>query len=356
MTAAGDRPTFIPYLHKFRGVAILAIIGAHAWSMFGAFSGLQQSNPGYIRIYAITETLFHGSTLFFALISGLLYSRVLCRQRWPVFFGNKLRNVLAPYAFITLILTVLAWPEIHAYLIANKISYNFLQIYGFQLLSGQAQIHLWYIPVLTILFLSTPVLNALRTPGRGIGLLLLGLMPLLVSRSTYPDLLSVKTVFFFLGAYAMGMYLGDRLEPMHAFIERHAAALWSAFVLLTATNFLLFFWEYVPNAYISLHQSVVYAQKMVLALLLMQALKQAASHAPKLLDTLGTYAFSLYFLHLTFIWQFTELWLKFHPKPGLLEAAGLGLAFYVLSIAFSLWLSMAVHKVLGRHSRLFIGV
>ncbi len=356
MTASDSRPSFIPYLHQFRGIAILAIIGAHAWSLFGAFSGLQDSNPEYIRIYSVTETLFHGSTLFFALISGLLYSRVLSQQRWLVFFGNKLRNVLAPYAFITLVFTVLAWPEIHAYLIANRISYNFLQVYGFQLLTGQAQIHLWYIPVLSLLFLSTPLLNMLRSPGRGIGLLLLGLMPLLVSRSTYPDLISVKTVFFFLGAYAMGMYLGDRLDAMHAFIERHKTSLWAALLLLTTANFLLFYWEYVPNAYISLHQSVVYAQKMVMALLILQLLKQAGTQAPKLLDTLGTYAFSLYFLHLTFIWQFTELWLKFHPKPGLLEAAGVGLVFYGLSITLSLWLSMAVHKLLGRHSRWFIGV
>ena len=95
MSTPVTKPGYLTYLHGFRGVAILAIIGAHAWSVLGSF-GAQETNPDYIWLYSVTETLFHGATLFFALISGLLYSRVLSGKSWGTFFRNKGANVILP--------------------------------------------------------------------------------------------------------------------------------------------------------------------------------------------------------------------------------------------------------------------
>ena len=68
---------FIGHLDTFPGVAILAIMGAHAWSGVAFASDVRQRDPDFLWLHAANESVFHGATLFFALIAGLLFTRVL---------------------------------------------------------------------------------------------------------------------------------------------------------------------------------------------------------------------------------------------------------------------------------------
>ncbi len=355
MRPYANKPGYLSYLHAFRGIAILAIIGAHAWSVLGSISGAQQNNPDYIWLYSFTETLFHGSTLFFALISGILYTRVLRGKSWGHFFKSKAAHVFLPYALLTILLTALAWPDYLAYGKANGITFFFPEELSKNLVFGQVQTHLWYIPVLAVLFLCTPVLNILLKPGKGIGLLALALMPLVVSRTPFPELISWKSIAFFMGAYAFGIYLGERLETMLILVKRHLPALLFVLLALTALNFLLFRWEYVADGFTSLHQSVVYSQKMLMAVLILYALHVREARLPNVLMVLGTYAFSLYFLHFTFIWLLSEAFTKHMPDADILSLTLAGLGIYVLTVLASLLLSMGIRKLLGRYSRYLIG-
>ena len=350
-----EQPPFIAYLHGFRGIAILAIMGAHAWSTFGHLSGVQDSNPQYIWLYAATESLFHGTTLFFALISGVLVTRVLRGTPWKKFFRNKFANVILPYMVVSTLFTALAWPEILAYIKAHGLHYSFSIVLLWNIVSGQAAVHLWYIPVLAVLYLLTPFLTLLLKPGRGIVLLALAAAPLVVSRTVSPDFLSFKTIVYFLGAYAFGMYLGQRLEAMLVFCKAWRFELLVLFVLSLAVNFLLFRWEYVPGGFVSLQQTVVYLNKLSAALLLLQLLHNNEQRLPTLLQTLGTYAFSLYFLHFTIFGQLATVFCKLDPQPSIAAVAAGGLAIYLLGICVALLLSMGVHRLLGRYSRMVIG-
>ena len=355
MSDAARKTDYLAYLHSFRGFAILCIVGAHAWSMLGFTSGAETRLPDYIWLYATTETLFHGSTLFFALISGILYTRVLRGKSWRSFYSSKWTNVVLPYAFITLLLTALAWPEYLAYGKANHIEFFFPQELLTNIASGRAQGHLWYIPVLCVLFALTPPLDRLLRFGNGFVVMLLALLPLVVSRTTYPDLLSVQSVIYFLGAYAFGMLLGERLQSMLALIQRHLRFLLALLVISTIGNFLLFLWDYVPVGLTSAHQSVVYIQKLTLALVMLNLLHARGLRQSRFLGVLGTYSFSLYFLHLTPIWMLSEAFGKRFPDATLPGLALGGLLIYLLSIALCLLLSMGLRRMLGRHSRMLIG-
>lgn len=352
---AAAKSGYLPYLHGFRGVAILSIIGAHAWSMLGSISGAQAQLPDYIWLYAATEMLFHGSTLYFALISGILYTRILRNKSWRSFYSAKWTNVLMPYLCISLLLTALAWPSYLEYGRANGIDFSFPRVLLENVVSGQAQLHLWYIPVLCVLFALTPLLNALLKPASGKLVIALALLPLVVSRTTYPDLLSLKSVVYFLGAYAFGMYLGERLDAALALVKRHLGLLLAVLLLSSIGNFLLFLWDYVPGGFTSLHQSVVYVHKLTLALLALYLLHEHQNRLPRLLGVLGTYAFSLYFLHLTPIWILSEACARNFPDLGVPGVALAGLVIYVLSIAIALLLSMGLRRMLGRYSRMLIG-
>ena len=355
MSSAARKSDYLAYLHSFRGFAILCIVGAHAWSMLGFTSGAETRLPNYIWLYATTETLFHGSTLFFALISGILYTRVLRGKSWRSFYSSKWTNVVLPYAFITLLLTALAWPQYLEYGRANHIEFFFPQELLTNLASGRAQVHLWYIPVLCVLFALTPLLDLLLKFRNGAIVMLLALLPLVVSRTTYPDLISLPTVVYFLGAYAFGMVLGERLPAMLTLVERHLSLLLAVLAISTIGNFLLFLWDYVPVGLTSAHQSVVYIQKLTLALVVLYLLQLRGLRQSRVLGVLGTYSFSLYFLHFTPILLLSEAFGKQFPDATLPGLALGGLLIYLLSIALCLLLSMGLRRMLGRHSRMLIG-
>jgi peptidoglycan/LPS O-acetylase OafA/YrhL len=359
-----DRPAkkeFIGYLHAFRGIAILSIMGAHAWSVLGWRSGAQEHDPAYRWLYGATESLFHGTTLFFALISGILVTRVLRGMPWKKFYKNKFTNVVTPYIVITLALTLVEWPGISAYLhdhpeqLGVPAIFNFPVVLAFQIVTGNAAVHLWYIPVLVVLYLLTPVLEWLLKQRNGTYVLVLAAVPLVVSRTVYPQLLSPQSIVYFLGAYGLGMYLGERLESMLAFARKYRLELLAVFVASLAVNFLLFLWQYTPGALFSFQQTVVYVNKLSAALLLLQWLHGLGERTPKLLYTLGTYAFSLYFLHFTVMAQLDSAILHWSPKLTTPWVAIGGLAVYAVGIAIALLLSMGLKKLFGRHSRMVIG-
>ncbi len=350
-----EKPQFIAFLHGFRGVAILAIMAAHAWSILGYVSAAEVANPDYLWLRAATESLFHGTTIFFALISGILATRVLRGTPWKKFFRNKLTNVILPYIAISALFTALSWPDTLAYFRTHGIHYPFPTVLAWNIVSGQAYFHLWYIPVLTILFLLTPLLTWLLTPGRGIALLALAALPLVVSRTGEPDFLSVQTVVYFLGAYALGMYLGDRLEAMLAAVRTWRAQLWLLFALSLAVNFLLFRWQYVPGGFVSLQETVVYLNKVSASLLLLHFLYVRGDRLPASLLTLGTYAFSLYFLHADIFWRLATLSARLDPHPGTIAVAGEGALIYLIGVTLALLLCMGLRRLLGRYSRMVIG-
>ena len=362
MADAAPAPTarparaFLGHLHAFRGVAILSIMGAHAWSGLGYASGLQQRDPGYIWLYATTEALFHGTTLFFALISGVLYARVLRGMPWRKFFVGKLKHVVLPYIVVSTALTALYWPEIVAWTQAQKLPpVDFPTVWARNLVRGEADLQFWYIPVLVAMFALTPLLEQLLRWRRGGGLMLLAALPLVVSRTPYPELLSLQTLVYFLGAYALGMVLGDRLDDTMQAVRAHRPALWAVFGATLAANWLLFFWAYVPGAVFSAQQFVVYLNKLSAALLLLQGLHALGERIPALLHTLGTYAFTLYFVHLAIMWTLGSQLIARVPGLTTPQAAVAGVVLYGVATVGSLGLGIGLRRLLGRHSRLVIG-
>ena len=68
------------------------------------FFGGTDPSTGVTVLSAVSESLFHDSTIYFALISGLLFSALQSRG-WSAFCSNKLANVISPYVVMTLLFT-----------------------------------------------------------------------------------------------------------------------------------------------------------------------------------------------------------------------------------------------------------
>ena len=97
-------------MHAFRAFAILNIVAIHALAGWLYFSGpVVLADSTLESISRLVELLFHESTIYFALISGLLYSLVLHRRGVASFARGKALNVLVPYALLTALFTALDW-------------------------------------------------------------------------------------------------------------------------------------------------------------------------------------------------------------------------------------------------------
>ncbi|MDI1253002.1 acyltransferase family protein [Thermomonas sp.] len=313
------------------------------------------SGADFRILYAMTEGLFHGTTLFFALISGILFTRVLRGMPWARFYLNKFTNVILPYLVVSTVLVALQWPQVVAYLKANDLQDSFLHVLLLNVVTGSAEVQLWYIPVLAVLFVMTPALEAMLRFRNGVLLLLLALVPLVVSRTVSPHMLSVNSVIYFLGAYGFGMYLGERLEAMLALVRNFRALMWAVFLISLVANFWLFLSGYTPSGFFSLQESVVYLNKILAALLILELLQAHEDRMPRLLQTLGTYAFSLYFLHFTVMVNLDKALVQAWPGMSVVGVAAGALAIYLVSITLTLMLCIMLKKLFGRYSRMLIG-
>lgn len=346
---------FIPHLHAFRGFAIISIVGAHAWSFMIFWTG-DLSSTGLKWLFALTETVFHGSTLYFAIISGLLFSKILSVKGWSRFYTSKVTNVLLPYTLVTFLLTALYWQYALQDPLINNTTIDYLKVASLNLLTGKGSIHFWYIPVLVVMFLATPFLSWLKGKSH-IATCLLILMPLIISRSPFPDFLKPQSFAFFIGAYALGMVIGEHYDKLIQLTNKYLKPLITLVTISTLSIFLLYLNDYKPDGFYSLRQTLIYLQKVSICLLVLHWFYHKESALPQWLSTLGSYAFAIFFLHVIFIDLVISSVRTIASTYRTAEVIAL-LGSLNLSVAVigSVLLASIIKKCFGRHSRKVIGV
>lgn len=305
-------------------------------------------------IYIFNQVLFHDSTIYFALISGLLFSVVLRRRGWGRFFRSKLTNVIAPFAVMSLLFTLAEWYYYESSTAGNP-PIVLLEKYLSNLWHGTAQLSYWYIPVIVMLFAATPLLNLLVT-GKfaGIGIVIMASLPLFLSRTGSE--LSFGTVGYFAGVYSVGMYLGDGYAGNLALLRRRQGALGAVAAASTAALVLLFARDIDMIGRVSVRESLFYVQKLAFCGLMLCYMQRWENRLPGALDRLAGYSFAIYFMH-----QFvTRLIIHFSkslfapPLDGWMVVA-LSILLCGLVLASSCLVSRTVQGLCGRNSKWLIG-
>lgn len=91
-----NKAGYLGYIHSFRGFALLNVVAVHALSLAIIIPSNWVSDPT-APLTVLSETLFHDSTIYFALISGLLFSAILRLRGYQDFYPSKAMYVLLPY-------------------------------------------------------------------------------------------------------------------------------------------------------------------------------------------------------------------------------------------------------------------
>ena len=351
----GTAKPFVRHLHAFRGFAILNIVGAHAWSgQVRAFGGTHHST-GVTLLTAVSEPVFHDSTLYFALISGLLFSLVLQSRGWSAFYSSRLANVISPYVVMTLLFTWYGLDRNGRLSAFEGNGADYLAAVSGNLWTGGAFYHLWYIPILAILYLATPVMTWLLAHAGTRWLVWLVMLAPLAASRTFPDF-SWATPVYFLGAYTVGMYVGRRYERSLETFHRYWALLVIAALMTTTALVAAYLLDYDTFGPVSGREALFYVQKLAIAAVVLVGFHANEQRLPRWLDTLATFAFSIYFLHAIVLIMLEEELTRLALEPTAARwMAVTGLVFLIVSIAAAVLVSALLRRAFGKRSRMLLG-
>jgi len=352
---------FIGYLQSFRGFAILNIVAIHTFGLAVMISS-EGSNP-LNPISVINGLLFHNSTIYFAIISGMLFTAVLKRKGYRYFFLNKLKYIFLPYVFFTFFYTVFdnnsqEWfdlqPNIHTYL--TEVLRNFLY--------GKASFVFWYIPVLFFLYLVTPILDYTMNQKRlGIYIITIVIaLPLIIRRMEVDELLSrdflsIQTMIYYTGAYAFGMFVADNLDERMNWISQNMRIFIAVAVVMTIGLLFITIQSIDRFGFFSLRSTLFYIQKIALSGIVLSFLKSLGEHQPGWLSPIANSAFTVYFAHIFFLSISIIPFISFFKSEKIypFNVLGGGFLLLVTSILLSMLMVWIFKRIFGRYSKMIIG-
>jgi probable poly-beta-1,6-N-acetyl-D-glucosamine export protein len=294
------RTPFRGDIHRLRGIAILLIVATHCVTFF-------QWTQHPLGL-AMVMDLFDNSTLIFMFISGYLFHHTSAQYQYTKYLRTKLFNVLLPYAIAAtpgLIYMLVHEPPPD---VATPNNLSFIARTLDMLLYGGSQVNyaLWFIPVICIYYLASPLLMLLtRRPALYAVLLVLLPLSVLMHRPSYAHGHNILLALYFLSAYLSGMFCSqfhDRIVPM---LDRNLGLL-CVFTFTLVTCHLLFsshHGKYTAISMLSLDRpdgliDWLFVQKLLITLTLWGLIRRFASRRLAFLDHIANVSFTIYFLHI----------------------------------------------------------
>lgn len=344
------RPSrFLRHVHLARGLAIIGVVAEHCWPDF-AWSP---------RAAAIIYMLFNNVSVIFMFVAGLLFQHLSANFRYPAYVRRRFATVVLPYLLISI-------PAVVAVVFFQHRSDVYPWVYAlpkwqqaaFFFVSGKHLAALWFVPMMTLFILASPLWVAIDRRNLYPLLLPVALVfAAILGRDTVPGLfgLAGKAVFM-LPAYLAGMCFSRYREAAEGWCERHWLLMVTALVLLSAATLLPMF----------ARNDLQILQKLVAAALIVIAAKHVrlAARAEAGLSRIAEASFPIYFVHGYLITGFRLAYSRYAPlvqapgggEPAIFAASVPG---FLLHVVIAVAASMAVVAVLkaltGRHSRYLLG-
>ena len=348
-----ERTEFVPSLHAFRAFAIINIVAIHAF--YFARTVEEASKPNLTPYDWGQSILFHDSTLYFAFISAILFSLVLAERGYVRFFRSKMVNVFSPYLFFTCVMTIFHFSPKGVFTVFDQTVFDLATTIGKNLLTGGAIFTFWYIPVLLVLYLATPVLFTLMAVNKAKYLVVLIILAPLVCSRAWPDFTWTNFVYF-LGAYMLGLVVGAHFRASVDMVQKCLWPFILVALLSSAALVGLFYLDEPSWGIVNFSESAWYVQKIALAGLVILFFERTISTVPRWLDVLGRYGFSIYFLHGFLLFVMYHIMSRLiSPPTSVFVILSLAILNTVLVIALSVVITYLFKLILGKYSRNVVG-
>lgn len=344
-------PSAVQSMHGltlFRGLAILQIAflhASHALFLRGLPGPSRDDDPIFVSI----DIGFHGSTIYFAMISGFLYQHIFAGRPYLAYLRSRLERVAIPYCVVTIALTLAQHPKS-----LLRLSPELLETLMHNLLTGATWNTLWYIPILLAIYVLAPPLAAMlcQRTSRPAGFLMM-LAPLVISRSgTDP---SLSNLIYFAGAFVVG------IEFCRAHIDFGRSELLIFALLVAATTTVLLVSLFAADrdfmGPVSLRETLFYVQKLALGTALLCCtfrLAAQADHVSSSLTLIANCSFGIYFLHGPLMRLTAKAIGPYLDGNDLEYLCGI-ILILMIALGASLLIILVLRRLLGRGSRWIIG-
>jgi len=341
LNAAKAPKKFIGYIHNFRGVAIIYVVGAHI---------LLNWKEGSVS-HKVLDIIMQNSTILFLFIAGYLFQHLSAKFEYKDYLVKKFQNVICPYLLLSI--PVMAYrlisQDINGFTLQDHpdfASWSLWRQGSYYLLHGAHLQQLWFIPMITLYYLIAPILLYVdRHPKLYYGVLPgLIILSLVVQRSTLSDTLVMAV--HFLSVYVFGMFLSRYKDEYLVFARKY----W-VLVTVLPIAFLVLNYFISPRFY----DNVDYTHKMLFCPFYLYWLWRLEKYVPKFVDVLAVLSFGIYFVHYFFVLLLRGVYqMVFHaPMPGNLVVWTVCLIVVML---LSIWTLQLTQRILGKKSKFLVGV
>ncbi|GGA71219.1 acyltransferase [Neiella marina] len=329
---------FLHSFNYFRGIAIIFVVLAHSYIPAGW-------QPGESVFDRFQFSLMMNGTVFFVFISGFLFHHVFVpRYQYKKFMIKKAKFVLLPYLCLSIlpILFWLFWTPITAPHESLYSGHPDWQTAIWYFLTGRQLTAYWYIPMVMVLFLISPLVVWLTKKNM---LLWVGL-PLLVVASfihrPVGNLQAMQSLVYFFPVFLIGGWASAHKDWLYEKLANKE--IWLLLIAVALAFIQASFTDQVGNSHKPAFQwgGVDYSlyQKVLLCFALMIFLHRFEDKEWHWLNTLANVSFAIYFIH---PW-FTTWWRLYHPTPESWPSSG-NLLYTLGVCALLIVLSIAVAKV-----------
>lgn len=352
-----QKKEFLNYIHAFRGLAILFIVGLHASVTFlWGDEGLMQ------RKFMVV--VFNNGTILFVFIAGYLFYHLNKDYfNYADYLKKKFLYVIVPYLIVSI-------PAILDKFIFDKVGDHWWLDQGFfdmpaffkvlfLLLTGRHMGVFWFIPMISIFYLAAPlVLKFSRTEFFKYFVPVLAILGLYTFRFGYHGniLLSLQ---YFLPVYLFSIWIYQRKH----FIFKHINWFLGASILLYFSISICEYYEWLPfNETIGLRDALYTEYRfnynkfkmLIFCVGALLAFYKFNHVRFSVLALLGNYSFGIFFIHLYVIQGF-----KFLERGNIYSISPANAFTFLLYLVAVLLITVALVKLtrftLRKYSRYVIG-
>ena len=218
---------FLSYIHTFRGIAIIIIVAFHTMLMFDW--------APYPRLENLLKDILANGTIYFIFIAGFLFQHLLHKYSFKNYMKKKVKNILLPYLFMsipaiyyTLTVTGVGRVAPQAAIHLKPLWYQVMWLY----VTGKAVGPYWFIPMIFLFYLVSPLLKYIDDNGRTYyALPLLLVLSALIHRPEN-NINPVHSFLFFFPIYLYGMWASKYKERLLLSVENHAGFLLLLWIIL----------------------------------------------------------------------------------------------------------------------------
>lgn len=199
----------LQYLNNFRGIAILLIVFGHA------ISALPEPHSDLLQWLL---PVFSNGTLLFVLVAGQFFVALSENYSYRTFIKNKLMMVVLPYL-------ILSAPAALVYLLHLKSYHDWMDMqwfnslnpvlaYFYLLITGAHLGPLWFVPMILLYYFASPVWFFLLRRNWLLPVFFASLIIAVYLGRPIDNANSLQAALYFLPAYLLGMYLGQRTQVL----------------------------------------------------------------------------------------------------------------------------------------------